>query len=47
MGAKVGRNVSKGWEVSVTDVDLSPEGQNYFKKEGKDDVLVRKLPYSK
>lgn len=46
MGAKVGRNVAKGWEVSVTDVDLTTEGQNYFKKEGKD-VLVRKLPYSK
>lgn len=44
MGAKVGRNVSKGWEVSVTDVDLTTQGQNYFfKKEGKDDdILVSK-----
>lgn len=38
MGAKVGRNVSKGWEVSVTDVDLTTEGKEFF-KEGKD-VLV-------
>lgn len=44
MGAKVGRNVSKGWEVSVTDVGLTTQGQNYFfKKEGKDDdILVSK-----
>lgn len=38
MGAKVGRNVSKGWEVSVTDVDLTTEGKEFF-KDGKD-VLV-------
>ncbi|KAL8756380.1 MAG: hypothetical protein Q9184_004521 [Pyrenodesmia sp. 2 TL-2023] len=34
MGAKVGRNEEQGWEVSVTDVDLTPEGQKVF--EGKE-----------
>ncbi|KAI4107644.1 MAG: hypothetical protein LQ339_002550 [Xanthoria mediterranea] len=43
MGAKVGRNVAKGWEVSVTDVDLTTEGQNYFKKEGKDVLSILQM----
>ncbi|KAL9597310.1 MAG: hypothetical protein Q9219_005234 [cf. Caloplaca sp. 3 TL-2023] len=37
MGAKVGRNEDQGWEVSVTDVDLTEQGKKVF--EGKD-VLV-------
>lgn len=41
MGAKVGRNEEQGWEVSVTDVDLTPEGQKVF--EGKE-VLVSHSP---
>ncbi|KAL8996850.1 MAG: hypothetical protein Q9169_003752 [Polycauliona sp. 2 TL-2023] len=35
MGAKVGRNDSQGWEVSVTDVDLTAQGKALFSKEGK------------
>ncbi|KAL8643757.1 MAG: hypothetical protein Q9226_008139 [Calogaya cf. arnoldii] len=35
MGAKVGRNTSKGWEVSVTDIDLTTEGKEIFHMEGK------------
>ncbi|KAL9576111.1 MAG: hypothetical protein Q9203_007801, partial [Teloschistes exilis] len=34
MGAQVGRNESQGWEVSVTDVDLTEEGKKLF--DGKD-----------
>ncbi len=37
MGARVGRNEEQGWEVSVTDVDFTPEGRKVF--EGKE-VLV-------
>lgn len=40
MDAKVGRNESQGWEVSVTDVDLTAEGKEIF--DGKD-VLVSPL----
>ncbi|KAL8930929.1 MAG: hypothetical protein Q9208_000030 [Pyrenodesmia sp. 3 TL-2023] len=40
MGARVGRNEEQGWEVSVTDVDLTSEGQKVF--EGKE-VLVGSL----
>ncbi|KAL8831096.1 MAG: hypothetical protein Q9170_005446 [Blastenia crenularia] len=34
MGAKVGRNEDQGWEVSITDVDLTEQGKKVF--EGKD-----------
>lgn len=37
MGAKVGRNESQGWEVSVTDVDLTAEGKKLF--DGKDTLV--------
>ena len=37
MGARVGRNDSQGWEVSVTDVDLTLEGKKVF--EGKDTLV--------
>ncbi|KAL8946378.1 MAG: hypothetical protein Q9222_007219, partial [Ikaeria aurantiellina] len=30
MGASVGRNDAQGWEVSVTDISLTPEGQKLF-----------------
>ncbi|KAL8676528.1 MAG: hypothetical protein Q9186_006959 [Xanthomendoza sp. 1 TL-2023] len=41
MGAKVGRNDSQGWEVSVTDVDLTTEGQTFF--EGKDKLSIYQM----
>lgn len=37
MGAKVGRNEAQGWEVSVTDVDLTEQGKKVF--EGKDTLV--------
>ncbi|KAL8861691.1 MAG: hypothetical protein Q9178_001892 [Gyalolechia marmorata] len=41
MGAKVGRNDSQGWEVSVTDVDLTSEGKEIF--EGKDVLSIYQM----
>ncbi|KAI4234911.1 MAG: hypothetical protein LQ352_008142, partial [Teloschistes flavicans] len=34
MGARVGRNENQGWEVSVTDVDLTAEGKHLFDGRG-------------
>ncbi|KAL8850018.1 MAG: hypothetical protein Q9221_005035 [Calogaya cf. arnoldii] len=42
MGAKVGRNISKGWEVSVVDVDLTTEGKEIFKN-GKDVLSILQM----
>ncbi|KAL8765628.1 MAG: hypothetical protein Q9209_007360 [Squamulea sp. 1 TL-2023] len=41
MGAKVGRNDSQGWEVSVTDVDLTTKGKAVF--EGKDVLSIYQM----
>lgn len=40
MGARVGRNENQGWEVSVTDVDLTAEGKHLFDGRG---ILVSNL----
>ncbi|KAL9007720.1 MAG: hypothetical protein Q9173_007077, partial [Seirophora scorigena] len=43
MGARVGRNDDPaGWEVSVTDVDLTAEGQKVF-DEGKDVLSIYQM----
>ncbi|KAL8644607.1 MAG: hypothetical protein Q9210_007167 [Variospora velana] len=41
MGAKVGRNEESGWEVSVTDVDLTTEGKKVF--EGKNVLSIYQM----
>ncbi|KAI4205759.1 MAG: hypothetical protein LQ350_000256 [Teloschistes chrysophthalmus] len=41
MGARVGRNDSQGWEVSVTDVDLTAEGKKFF--DGKDVLSIYQM----
>ncbi|KAL8799050.1 MAG: hypothetical protein Q9200_007635, partial [Gallowayella weberi] len=41
MGARVGRNDGQGWEVSVTDVDLTNEGKIFF--EGKDKLSIYQM----
>ncbi|KAL8807947.1 MAG: hypothetical protein Q9182_000413 [Xanthomendoza sp. 2 TL-2023] len=41
MGARVGRNDSQGWEVSVTDVDLTAEGKSFF--EGRDKLSLYQM----
>ncbi|KAL9582703.1 MAG: hypothetical protein Q9212_003148 [Teloschistes hypoglaucus] len=41
MGARVGRNDSQGWEVSVTDVDLTAEGKELF--DGKDVLSIYQM----
>ena len=51
MGARVGRNdPQKGWEVSVTEVDLTNQGRRFFfdgdKEEQEKEVLVSNLLFS-
>ncbi|KAL8731630.1 MAG: hypothetical protein Q9166_003318 [cf. Caloplaca sp. 2 TL-2023] len=41
MGARVGRNEDQGWEVSVTDVDLTIEGKTIF--EGKEVLSIYQM----
>ncbi|KAL8902533.1 MAG: hypothetical protein Q9207_004609 [Kuettlingeria erythrocarpa] len=41
MGARVGRNEEQGWEVSVTDVDLTSEGRKVF--EGKEVLSIHQM----
>ncbi|KAI4172903.1 MAG: hypothetical protein LQ343_003311 [Gyalolechia ehrenbergii] len=43
MGAKVGRNEAQGWEVSVTDVDLTEQGKKVF--EGKDTLMHKDIVF--
>ncbi|KAL8714488.1 MAG: hypothetical protein Q9225_006564 [Loekoesia sp. 1 TL-2023] len=41
MGARVGRNKDQGWEVSVTDVELTEQGREVF--EGKDVLSIHQM----
>ncbi|KAL8932096.1 MAG: hypothetical protein Q9211_006534, partial [Gyalolechia sp. 1 TL-2023] len=43
MGAPVGRNEAQGWEVSVTDVDLTEQGKELF--EGKDTLMHKDIVF--